>query len=91
MFPELSFAVQVTCVNPKLKTFGESFVSDSTPITSLAVALPIGTAVPDGPVASIVISWGKVISGEVVSITDTSWVAVEVFPDVSFAVQVTVV
>ena len=43
------------------------------------------------PVASTVTSDGATISGMVVSTIVTSWVPVEIFPDVSTAVHVTVV
>ncbi len=43
------------------------------------------------PVASTVTSDGAIISGMVVSTIVTIWVLVEIFPDVSSAVHVTVV
>src|SRR5437773_8124891 len=70
--PAASVAVQVTVVVPSGNTLpaGASFVTVTTPRSSLAVAVPScasPTTAPDGDVASTVASGGAVIDGGVVS------------------------
>ena len=61
------------------------------PIASDMVAFPIDTSLPLGPTASDVISIGAIISGAVESTTEIIWGALAEFPEMSVAVQVTVV
>ena len=86
----MSVAVHVTIVSPNGKTSGASLVTEETPTISETVASPIETCV-SFPAASIVMFTGVIISGGVVSTTVMTWVAFEVFPEVSDTVQVTVV
>ena len=58
---------------------------------SVAAAWPISTGIPSGLVASTTMLDGGVIVGGVVSLTVTIWVSEAEFPEVSVAVQVTVV
>src|SRR5579875_3818874 len=58
---------------------------------SAAVALPIGTVLLSSDVASKVTAGGGVSFGGTVSTTVTVWVALAVFPDLSFAVHSTTV
>ncbi len=67
----MSVALHVINVVPKLKVPGESFVIESTPIASVAVASPIDTSV-ETPDASAMMFCGTVIAGAVVSTTVTS-------------------
>ena len=89
--PDESIAVHVITVSPSGNVSGESLVTESTWIISYIVASPISTTVFEIPVASTITSEGAIISGIVVSIIVTSWVLVEILPDVSTAVHVTVV
>ena len=57
-------AVQVTFVVPKLNSAGASFVMVGLgSMLSVAVAIPISTDCPLGPVASTVLSGGTVRTG----------------------------
>ena len=61
------------------------------PIASDMVAFPIDTLLPLSPSASDVTSIGAIISGAVESTTEIICVVLAEFPEVSTAVQVTVV
>ena len=91
IFPEESVAVQVTMVSPSGNDSGESLVTVDTSTRSDDSALLNDTTLVSNEVASCVMSDGAVMVGIVVSCMITFWVAVDVLPDLSVAVQVTVV
>src|SRR5690242_17826694 len=91
MLPAASFAVHVIVVVPILNAEGELLDIDSTPTASVAFAFPIDIALSFTLVASIVMSFGMINFGAVVSLTSTVCVALAELPAVSIAIHVTVV
>ena len=89
--PDSSVAVQVTTCSPRSKVSGASLVTVTLLTVSVAFGADNSIVLSDADVASWVMSAGAVITGLVVSCTVTFWVAVEMFPEESVAVQVTVV
>ena len=91
MLPDSSSAVQVTTVSPNGNTFGASLVI----ITSLIISSAIGeinsTMLLVDDVASVTISSSCNILGDVVSTIVTNCVPDTELPEVSVAVQVTIV
>ncbi len=58
-------------MSPTPKNAGALFSSEATPTISVASAIPIDTTLESGLVASIMIFSGAIISGKVVSTTET--------------------
>ena len=90
-FPALSVAVQVTIVSPKGKTSGASLVTDDIPDISSTVDSPKSSIMVSTAVASISISFGINKIGFDVSTMETTCLLVDMLPDSSVAVQVTIV
>src|SRR5262245_49044047 len=87
-FLESSVADQVTVVVPSLKSCGASLLmSGEASHTSVAVALPMSTAVPVGPVHSACALAGAVTLGGVVSTTPTLVVSSSYWPNVSMTLN----
>src|SRR5713226_9305037 len=91
MLPAASFAVHVIAVVPIGNADGALLDIDSTPTASVAFAFPTDTALSFTLVASIVMSFGMINFGAVVSLTSTVWVELAELPAVSTAIHVTVV
>src|SRR5262245_38737358 len=87
-FLESSVADQVTVVVPSLKSWGASLsMSGAASQTSVAVALPMSTGVPAGPVHSACALAGAVTLGGVVSTTLTLAVSSAYWPNVSMTLS----
>ena len=89
--PEVSVAVQVTIVSPRGNDSGASLEIDEIPIISSAIESSKITLFSCSDTASIITDSGTSILGDVVSTTVTSWVSDAELPEVSVAVQVTIV
>ena len=90
MLPDASTAFQVIVVNPNGNCFGALLVM-VTDCRSTTVGLSNCTVLLFCDVASTVILVGGVIFGAVVSTTSIICVALDILPDVSFAVHRTLV
>src|SRR4029077_7179290 len=82
-----SVATQRTAVLPNGNVCGALFVSEINFTLSVAVALPIGTTLPEIDSAITLTAEGAVIFGAVVSTTSTVCVPLDVFPERSFAIH----
>src|SRR5690349_24993903 len=91
MLPAASLAVHVIVVAPIGNADGASLDIDSIPTASVAFAFPIDITLSFTLVASIVMSFGMINFGAVVSLTSTVCVALAEFPAVSTATHVMVV
>src|SRR5579875_475400 len=91
VLPATSFAVHVTVVFPNGNTAGALLVRETTFVLSVADAFPIVTVLLVGLVALTRMAGGGMIFGGVLSTMSTTWVALAVFPDLSFAVHSTTV
>ena len=93
ILPEESSTVQVTVVTPIWKVSGASFVTEATLQSSFVISVPKSTteAVHNpGSTPTIGLESIKMV-GSVLSLKKTFWVAVDMFPDESLTVHVTIV
>ena len=93
ILPEESSTVQVTVVTPIWKVSGASFVTEATLQSSFVISVPksIAEAVHNpGSTPTIGLESIKMV-GSVLSLKKTFWVAVDMFPDESLTVHVTIV
>jgi hypothetical protein len=90
VFPFTSVTVHTTVVVPKANVAGALLVMVPTPQLSVAVAVPVVTAIPDVRLHTVT-SAGAVATGASASVTTTLCEQVDVVPAKSVAVHTTVV
>ena len=93
ILPEESSTVQVTVVTPIWKVSGALFVTEATLQSSFVISVPKSTAeAVHNPGSTPTIGLESIrIVGSVLSLKKTFWVAVDMFPDESLTVHVTIV
>ena len=91
-FPQASVAVQTTLVTPTGNCAGALFVIETVEQLSVAVAVPSTTVVEKHSFVSTVpvAAGGQVITGATTSLKFIVWLAFDVFPQASLAVQLRV-
>src|SRR5574337_150248 len=87
LLPASSVAIHNIVVLPSGNVFDALFVSETNFTLSVAVALPIGTMLPEIESAIVLTAEGAIIFGAVVSTTSTVWVPFALLPDASVAIQ----